>query len=113
MNHEDRRDPEAFLDLIPQTKRGKLKVYLGGAAGVGKTYRMLEEARHLRSEGQDMVLGLVEPHQRKETAALIGDLEVIPLRDVSHRGATLKEMDLDAIISRKPDYVIVDELAHT
>jgi two-component system, OmpR family, sensor histidine kinase KdpD len=110
---EERREPEAFLGLEEEAPHGKLKVYLGGAAGVGKTFRMLEEAHQLRKQGHDVVLGLIEPHQRKETAELIGDLEVIPLRETSYRGATLKEMDLDAILARKPEYVIVDELAHT
>ncbi len=113
MAEEERRDPESFLGLEAEAPKGKLKVYLGGAAGVGKTYRMLEEARQLRNQAHDVVLGLVEPHQRKETAALIGDLEVVPLRELSYRGATLREMDLDAILARKPEYVIVDELAHT
>jgi two-component system, OmpR family, sensor histidine kinase KdpD len=113
MAEEERRDPESFLGLEAEAPKGKLKVYLGGAAGVGKTYRMLEEAHHLRNQGHDVVLGLIEPHRRKETADLIGDLEVVPLREVSYRGATLKEMDLDAILARKPEYVIVDELAHT
>jgi two-component system, OmpR family, sensor histidine kinase KdpD len=110
---EQRRDPESFLGLEAEAAKGELKVYLGGAAGVGKTYRMLEEAHQLRKQGHDVVLGLIEPHQRKETAELIGDLEVIPLRQISYRGATLREMDLDAILARKPEYVIVDELAHT
>ncbi len=110
---EQRRDPESFLGLEAEAPKGKLKVYLGGASGVGKTYRMLEEAHQLRKQGHDVVLGLIEPHQRTETAELIGDLEVIPLREISYRGATLKEMDLDAILARKPEYVIVDELAHT
>src|ERR1700756_1617213 len=69
MNDDGRKDPEAFLDLVPQARKGRLKVYLGGAAGVGKTYRMLEEAHQLCSEGHDAVLGLIEPHQRKETIA--------------------------------------------
>jgi len=110
---EERRDPESFLGLEAEAPKGKLKLYLGGAAGVGKTYRMLEEAHQLRRDGHDVVLGLIEPHQRKETAELIGDLEVVPLREISYRGATLKEMDLDGILARKPEYVIVDELAHT
>ncbi len=113
MAEEERRDPESFLGLEAEAPKGKLKVYLGGAAGVGKTYRMLEEAHQLRKQGHDVVLGLVEPHQRAETAALIGDLEVVPLREISYRGATLKEMDLDGILARKPEYVVVDELAHT
>ena len=113
MAEEERRDPESFLGLEAESPKGKLKLYLGGAAGVGKTYRMLEEAHQLRAEGRDVVLGLIEPHQRKETAALIHDLEVIPLREISYRGATLKEMDVDAILDRKPEYVVVDELAHS
>jgi two-component system, OmpR family, sensor histidine kinase KdpD len=110
---EERRDPESFLGLEAEAPKGKLKVYLGGAAGVGKTYRMLEEAHQLRKEGHDVVLGLIEPHQRTETAALIGDLERVPLREINYRGSTLKEMDVDAILARKPEFVVVDELPHT
>ncbi|HJU28192.1 MAG TPA: sensor histidine kinase KdpD, partial [Candidatus Binataceae bacterium] len=113
MSDPDRRDPEAFLDLLPQAKKGALKVYLGGAAGVGKTYRMLEEAHRLRANGHDVVLGLIETHQRAETAERIGDLEQIRPREISYRGVILKEMDVDAIVARKPEFAIVDELAHT
>ena len=113
MNDGDRRDPEAFLDLVPQTKKGTLKVYLGGAAGVGKTYRMLEEAHHLRDGGHDVVLGFIETHGRAETAARIGDLETVPLRELPYRGVVLMEMDVPAILARKPEFAIVDELAHT
>jgi two-component system sensor histidine kinase KdpD len=113
MNGDDRKDPEAFLDLVPQTKKGRLKVYLGGAAGVGKSYRMLQEAHQLRERGNDVVIGFVETHGRVETAAQIGDLERVPLRKLPYRGVVLEEMDLDAIIARKPEYAIVDELAHT
>jgi two-component system, OmpR family, sensor histidine kinase KdpD len=113
MNEGDRRDPEAFLDLVPQTKKGTLKVYLGGAAGVGKTYRMLEEAHHLRDAGHDVVLGFIETHGRAETAARIGDLETIPQRELPYRGVVLREMDVAAILARKPEFAIVDELAHT
>src|SRR6185437_7465872 len=113
MNDEDRRDPEAFLDLVPRAKKGSLKVYLGGAAGVGKTYRMLDEAHHLRADGRDVVLGVVETHQRAETAERIGDLQAVPLREMPYRGVTLKEMDLEAVLARKPEFAIVDELAHT
>jgi two-component system sensor histidine kinase KdpD len=112
-NDEDRRDPEAFLDLVPQGKKGTLKVYLGGAAGVGKTYRMLEEAHHLRTAGHDIVLGFIETHNRAETAARIGDLESVPLHEVAYRGVVLREMDVAAILARKPEFAIVDELAHT
>ena len=113
MNHEDRKDPEVFLNLVPQTKRGRLKVYLGGAAGVGKTYRMLEEAHQLREQGHDVVLGFIETHGRAETAARIGDLELVPLREIPYRGVTLHEMDIDAVLARKPEFAVVDELAHT
>jgi two-component system sensor histidine kinase KdpD len=113
MSDPDRRDPEAFLDLVPHAKTGALKVYLGGAAGVGKTYRMLEEAHRLRANGHDVVLGFIETHQRAETADRIGDLERIPLREISYRGVMLKEMDLDAIVARKPEFAVIDELAHT
>ena len=113
MNDEDRKDPEAFLDLVPHTKKGELKVYLGGAAGVGKTYRMLEEAHQLREQGHDVVLGFIETHGRAETGARIGDLELVPLRKIPYRGVTLEEMDVDAIIARKPEFAVVDELAHT
>jgi two-component system sensor histidine kinase KdpD len=113
MNDGDRRDPEAFLDLVPQTKKGTLKVYLGGAAGVGKTYRMLEEAHRLHDGGHDVVLGFIETHGRAETAARIGDLETVPLHELSYRGVTLREMDVAAILARKPEFAIVDELAHT
>ncbi len=113
MNDEGRKDPEAFLDLVPQARKGQLKVYLGGAAGVGKTYRMLEEAHQLRQQGHDVVIGFVETHGRAETAARIGDLEVVALRKLPYRGVTLEEMDVDAILARTPEVAIVDELPHT
>jgi len=113
MNDEDRRDPETFLDLVPQAKKGTLKVYFGGAAGVGKTYRMFEEAHRLRMDGHDVVLGLIETHNRAETAARIGDLEIVPLREVAYRGVVLHEMDVGAILARQPEFAIVDELAHS
>jgi len=113
MDDEKRLEPEAFLDLVPQTQRGRLKVYIGAAAGVGKTYRMLEEAHQLRDRGVDVVLGYVETHHRQETEERIGNLEVVARRKVSYREVTLEEMDADAIIARKPEVVIVDELAHT
>ena len=87
MAEQESRDPESFLGLEAEASKGKLKIYLGGAAGVGKTYRMLEEAHQLRDQGHDVVLGLIEPHQRAETAALIRDLERVPLREISYRGA--------------------------
>lgn len=113
MNDDKRLEPEAFLDLAPQPQRGRLKIYIGAAAGVGKTYRMLDEAHQLRDRGVDVVLGFIETHKRRETEERIGNLEVIPRRRVAYREVTLEEMDVDAIIARKPDVVVVDELAHT
>ena len=113
MSDDKRLEPEAFLDLVPQTQRGRLKVYIGAAAGVGKTYRMLEEAHQLRDRGVDVVLGFVETHRRRETEERIGDLEIVPRRKIQYRDVELEEMDVDAIVARKPDVVVVDELAHT
>ncbi len=112
---EDRRPgPEAFLRRAARDLRpGRLKVYLGMAAGVGKTYKMLDDAHGLRRHGTDVVIGYVETHGRSETEARIGDLEVVPRKQVSYQGVVLPEMDLDAILRRRPDVVIVDELAHT
>ena len=102
-----------FLALLRQRERGKLKVYIGSAAGTGKTYRMLQEAHDLRRRGVDVVVGYVETHRRGETEAQIGDLEVVPRHKIEYRGVTLEEMDVDAIIARRPQVAIVDELAHT
>lgn len=102
-----------FLQLVRQRTRGKLKVYIGSAAGVGKTYRMLTEAHELRNRGVDVVVGFVETHGRAETEAQVGDLEVMARKFVEYRGVTLSEMDVDAIIARHPEVAIVDELAHT
>lgn len=103
----------AFLEMITHRERGKLKVYVGSFAGVGKTYRMLQEAHQLRARGIDVVVGFVETHGRQETAALIGDLEVVPRRTIEYKQVAMEEMDLDAIIARRPQVAIVDELAHT
>lgn len=97
----------------PPAEPARLRVYIGAAPGVGKTYRMLEQAHQLKKQGVDIVIGLVEPHGRAETAALIGDLEIIPQKEIVYRSVTLREMDLDAILARKPDTCVVDELAHT
>ncbi|MDQ2889616.1 MAG: universal stress protein [Gemmatimonadota bacterium] len=102
-----------FLQLVRQHTRGRLKVYIGSAAGVGKTYRMLVEAHELKRRGVDAAVGFVETHGRADTAAQIRDIEVVPRRQVVYRGATLEDMDVDAIIARRPEVVIVDELAHT
>lgn len=108
-----KKTPEELLAEIEQLKRGHWTIYIGSAPGVGKTYRMLQEAHDVKREGIDVVIGLIETHNRTETAALIKDLEVIPKRKIEYKGKVLKEMDVEAIIERKPDLVIVDELAHT
>jgi len=112
---DTRRAPEDFLRLADSSTstRGKLKVYLGMAAGVGKTYRMIEDAHVLRRQGVDVVIGFIETHGRAETAARIGDLEVIPRKQIEYKGVIVEEMDLDACLSRKPDVLVVDELPHT
>ena len=107
------RRAEDFLELVQRTRRGGLKLYIGFAAGVGKTYRMLEEARALGKRGVDVVLGFVETHGRIETEALVAGLEVVPRRRIEYRGVIVEEMDLDAILARKPDVCIVDEIPHT
>ncbi|MEH0841147.1 DUF4118 domain-containing protein [Micromonospora sp. CPCC 205711] len=93
--------------------RGELRIYLGAAPGVGKTYAMLEEAQRRAERGTDVVIGLVETHGRRHTAAMIGDLEQVPRRTVAYRGAEFTEMDVDAVLARRPEVAVVDELAHT
>ncbi|MGZ3387277.1 MAG: sensor protein KdpD [Isosphaeraceae bacterium] len=108
-----RPTPEQFLNLIRRQARGRLKVYLGSAAGVGKTYSMLREGQRLKKQGVDVVIGIVETHGRAETQEQMGDLEIVPPRIVEYRGVKLREMDLDAILARRPTVCLVDELAHT
>ena len=108
-----RPTPEQFLNLIRRQARGRLKVYLGSAAGVGKTYSMLREGQRLKKQGVDVVIGIVETHGRAETLEQITDLEVVPPRIVEYRGVKLREMDLDAILARRPTVCLIDELAHT
>ncbi|HUE16588.1 MAG TPA: universal stress protein [Planctomycetaceae bacterium] len=105
--------PERFLTMIRQQKRGRLKIYLGFAAGVGKTYEMLQEAHRLKRQGVDVVIGNVEAHGRTETEEQIGDLERVPPRKIEYRGVILEEMDLNALLARGPSVALVDELAHT
>lgn len=109
----DRPKPEHFLGLIRRQQRGRLKVYLGFAPGVGKTYEMLQEGHRLRKQGIDAVVGVVETHGRADTAALLAGLEPVPTRAIEYRGVTLEEMDLDAVLARRPTVALVDELAHT
>ncbi|MEZ2334193.1 sensor protein KdpD [Mucilaginibacter sp. RCC_168] len=104
---------EHFLELIKRSRRGKFKVYIGMSAGVGKTYRMLLEAQALMRNGIDVKIGYIETHGRKETVAQLEGLPVIPRRKLFYKGKELEEMDLKAIISLRPEVVVVDELAHT
>ncbi len=114
MNKNGKRpSPESLLAKLRQSERARLLVYIGSAAGVGKTYKMLEEAQVLKKQGVDICLGLIEPHGRAETEALVGDLERVPLLKIDYRGTTFEEMDVKAIIKRRPAIVLVDELAHT
>lgn len=114
-----RPDPDELLKKIKkevqvkEREKGYLKIFLGYVAGVGKTYRMLYEARFLREEGQDVVVGLVETHGRIETEELLKGLEIVPRQRIEYKGITLGELDIDAVLKRKPSYVLVDELAHT
>lgn len=105
--------PDSFLRLIQRSRRGKLKIYLGYSAGVGKTFQMLQEAGRMKENDIDVVAGIVETHGRKETEALLSGLEIIPRKSVVYRGMEITEMDIDAILRRQPSVVLVDELAHT
>ena len=112
---DQRPSPEALLEAArrEESRIGKLRIFVGAAPGVGKTYTMLETARARKKDGYDVVVGVVETHGRKETEALLENIEVIPRRQVEYKGRALAEMDLDAIIARRPQIAIVDELAHT
>src|ERR1700735_1899065 len=117
VSDDQRADPDKLLEAIQrqegQEKKGKLKIFLGMAAGVGKTYAMLEAARKQQSLGVDVVIGYVETHGRKDTDALTVGLPFIPRKQIEYRGVTLSEMDVDAVLARKPKLALVDELAHT
>ncbi|MCC7536732.1 MAG: DUF4118 domain-containing protein [Deltaproteobacteria bacterium] len=108
-----RPSPEALLPVAKRAERSRLRVFMGAAPGVGKTYAMLEAARERQRAGVDVVVGVVETHGRAETEALLAGLEIVPKRAIEYRGRTLHEMDLDAILARRPQIVLVDELAHT
>ncbi|MBI5441672.1 MAG: universal stress protein [Deltaproteobacteria bacterium] len=109
----ERPAPHDFLELVHQGRQGKLRIYLGFVAGVGKTYRMLQEAHVLKERGSDVVIGAVDTHGRPETAALIPGLEIATPRSVEYRGITISEMDVEAVLARAPEICLVDEVAHT
>src|ERR1700754_1304362 len=117
MTEPPRPSPDALLATLQsdaaQAKRGRLKVFLGMCPGVGKTYAMLEAAQRELKAGRDLVVGLVETHGRTETKALLTGLDVVPRKEINYRGMTVAEMDIDAILARRPQLVLVDELAHT
>ena len=119
--NDARPSPEQMLERVraeekseegPRT-RGRLKLFFGYAAGVGKTYAMLQAARQQAAEGKEVVVGYVEPHGRQETEALLEGLEILPTLELPYRGATLREFDLDGALARNPELILVDELAHT
>lgn len=110
---DERKNAAYFLDLIKRSKKGKFKLYIGMSAGVGKTYRMLQEAHSLLRNGIDVKIGFIETHNRRETAELLNGLPIIPRRKLFYKGKELEEMDVQAIINLRPEVVIVDELAHT
>jgi two-component system sensor histidine kinase KdpD len=113
MDSEKENNVKHFLDLIQKSRRGKFKVYIGMSAGVGKTFRMLQEAHTLLKNGIDVKIGYIETHNRKETHELLDGLPIIPRRSIFYKGKQLEEMDVQAIINLRPEVVIVDELAHT
>ena len=108
------KTPEQWLEqAAPETKAGIFKLFLGYAPGVGKTYSMLSEAIRRHKRGEDVVIGVVETHGRAGVAELLSQLEIVPRRTLEYKGTVFQEMDVDAIIARKPQVVLVDELAHT
>lgn len=110
---DEKRSAQDFLNLIKKSRRGKFKIYIGMSAGVGKTYRMLQEAHSLLTNGIDVKIGYIETHNRKETHALLDGLPIIPRRKLFYKGKELEELDVQAVINLRPEVVIVDELAHT
>jgi two-component system, OmpR family, sensor histidine kinase KdpD len=110
---EQKESVQHFLDLIKKSRRGRFKIYIGMSAGVGKTYRMLQEAHSLLNNGVDVRVGYIETHGRAETAALLQGLPVFPRKRIFYKGKELEEMDIEAILQERPEIVLVDELAHT
>lgn len=113
MSEPDRPTPEALLAVNRPEGRGRFKIFLGASPGVGKTFAMLEEAQRRRRDGTDIVVGLVETHGRAETEALLAGLEILPRREIAYRGQPLEELDLDALLARRPAVALIDELAHS
>ncbi len=112
-NNHSRPTPDSLLEKLRQDERARLRVYIGAAPGVGKTYQMLEDAQLLKKQGVDIVIAVVEAHGRADTKEMIGALERVPMKRIEYRGVTIEEMDVDAVIARHPEVAIVDELAHT
>src|SRR3979490_3359329 len=110
---EKDQNVQHFLELIRKSRRGKFKIYIGMAAGVGKTFRMLQEAQTLLRNGVDVKIGYIETHGRKETQELLEGLSLIPRRKLFYKGKELEELDMQAIINLHPEIIIIDELAHT
>ncbi len=112
-----RPDPDALLAHVQEqerrAERGKLRIYFGASAGVGKTYAMLSAAHRMQAEGQDVLVGVVETHGRSETAALLDGLNVLPRKEITYRDKSITEFDIDAALARKPALILVDELAHS
>jgi two-component system sensor histidine kinase KdpD len=113
VQEKTRPSGEQLLAKLQQEQRARLRIYIGAAPGVGKTYSMIEDAQAFKRDGVDVVIGFVETHGRAETQAKLGDLEIIPRRQIEYRGVVLEEMDVDAILRRRPQLCMVDELAHT
>src|SRR5580658_285012 len=117
LREHDRPNPDELLARVAaeeqKSTRGRLKIFFGMSAGVGKTYAMLEEARKRAEEGMNVLIGYAEPHIRPETEALLLGLEILPYKIVEYKGAKLKEFDLDAALARKPTLICIDELAHS
>ncbi|AMY09840.1 Sensor protein KdpD [Luteitalea pratensis] len=113
MTHQPRRSADAILSELQEGSRARLRVYIGAAPGVGKTYSMLQDAHAMKAKGLDVVIGIVETYGRADTEVQVGSLEVVPRRRVPYRGVTLEELDVDAVVARHPQMCVVDELAHT
>src|SRR5262245_58423444 len=113
MLETQRPTPESLLAKLKETERARLRVYIGAAPGVGKTYQMLEDAHLLKKQGVDIVIAVVETHSREDTRAMIGDLERVPLQRIDYRGVSIEDLDVAAVIKRDPEVAIVDELAHS